>query len=491
VRIGDLIADRYELEELVGEGGMSKVFRAHDAVLDRLVAIKVLHDRYSRDPEYVERFRREARAIARLAHPNIVTVIDRGEWEGCQYIVFEHVAGEDLKSIVARVGALPVDRALRFSHQVARALAFAHGLGIVHRDVKPHNVLVDLGGTAKVTDFGIARTADTDDGLTTTGTVLGTGYYLSPEQASGERGDERSDQYSFGVLMYELLTGHLPYEGENLMAIAMRHVSEPVPSVRAERPEVPPRVDAIVARAMAKRPDERFPTMDALVGALEAAHTDVQDQDGPSAETEATGVLPVATPPRPLPPPRAVVRPRRRRLPGWILAVLVLVAAGVAGALFGLQVVDDDGVPLIGGGSGVQVNVSGIGTFDPPPGDGQEHTEDVGRATDGNEATFWTTEHYVSFDKPGVGLVLEAGGAVELSRLLVTSDEPGFTAEIRAGDGPQGPFAPVSDKQEVGERTDFHLDLGGQVHRFYVIWITQPNASGLAHVNEVTAFRPS
>ena len=233
VHVGEMIVGRYELEELVGEGGMSSVYRAYDTVLERRVAIKVLHEHFSRDPEYVERFRREARAIARLAHPNVVTVIDRGEWEGRQLIVFEHVAGENLKAVIGREGPLPVERALVLACQIAHALAFAHELGIVHRDVKPHNVLVDGSGTAKVTDFGIARALDSDEALTATGTVLGTGQYLSPEQANGERGDERSDQYSLGVVLYELLTGQVPYSGDNLMAVAMRHVRDPVPSVRA------------------------------------------------------------------------------------------------------------------------------------------------------------------------------------------------------------------------------------------------------------------
>ena len=186
---------------------MSSVYRARDTVLERTVAIKILHEHYSDDAEYVERFRREARALAQLNHPNIVTVIDRGEHEGRQFIVFEHVEGENLKELIDREGQLPVDQALALVHQVARGLAFAHEHGVVHRDVKPHNVLIDADGVAKVTDFGIARSVDPADGLTETGTLLGTSEYIAPEQASGRRVDERSDQYSLATVLYELLTG--------------------------------------------------------------------------------------------------------------------------------------------------------------------------------------------------------------------------------------------------------------------------------------------
>ena len=190
---------------------MSSVYGRDDTVLERTVAIKVLHEHSPDDPEYVERFRREARAIARLTHPNIVTVIDRGEDEGRQFIVFEHVEGENLKELIDARGPLPVGQALGPRPQVARGLAFAHERGVVHRDVKPHNVLVDDGGAAKVTDFGIARALDSDESVTETGTILGTSEYISPEQANGERGDERTDEYSLGVVTYELLTGTLPY----------------------------------------------------------------------------------------------------------------------------------------------------------------------------------------------------------------------------------------------------------------------------------------
>jgi serine/threonine-protein kinase len=505
VRVGERIADRYELEQLVGEGGMSSVYRAHDAVLERRVAIKVLHEHYSSDPEYVERFRREARAIARLAHPNVVTVIDRGEWDGRQFIVFEHVAGENLKSVVERVGPLPIRRALVLGIQIARALAYAHELEIVHRDVKPHNVLLDPAGTAKVTDFGIARTLDVEEALTQTGTVLGTGQYLSPEQANGGRGDERSDQYSLGVVMFELLTGEVPYSGGSLMAIAMRHVNDPVPSVRERRPEVPPRLDSVVACAMAKSPEDRFPSMQAMVAALEACLAELPDGDRVRDLQEDTGVMaappvpPAAPPTKPAEAPPPVgpdrSRPRRPRAGGPRLLVLLLGIAGViAAGLIALEATRDDGVSglLDGAGSSgaeTRVELQAVADFDPFGDNREEHPEAVPAATDGNRETFWTTETYNTFEKDGVGIVFDAGQAVELTRLTVVTDTPGFTAMILAGTEEGGPFEDVSESQEVEGRTSFEVDTRGDSFRYYLVWITA--LEGTAHVNEVRGFRAS
>ena len=502
VHVGELIVGRYELEELVGEGGMSTVYRAYDTVLERRVAIKILHEHYSRDPEYVERFRREARAIARLAHPNVVTVIDRGEWEGRQFIVFEHVAGENLKAVSVREGPLPVDRALALACQIARALAFAHDLGIVHRDVKPHNVLLDGSGTAKVTDFGIARALDSDDALTATGTVLGTGQYISPEQANGQRGDERSDQYSLGVVTYELLTGRVPYSGDTLMAVAMQHVRDPVPSVRALRPEVPERVDAVVARTMAKRPQDRFGSMEELAAALESCLVEVREAQARSRNDD-TGVLAASTPPRApaaLEPPTRVsappardkssraeaTRPRRSGL--RVAGVLLLAAVILVGNLLVLEIVFEDGIPGLpglGGGDPVAIQVDAVADVD-PYGDQTEHPESVGAATDRDVATFWTTEQYRSFDKPGVGIVVDAGSRVALSRVVLVTDTPGFTALIAAGDDPDEEFVDVTESREVARRTTFDVDTRGESYRYYVVWIT--GVEGAAHINEVRAF---
>src|SRR5689334_19251818 len=224
----EVVADRYELVELVGTGGMSSVYKAHDRLLERNVALKILHPHYGDDEEYVERFRREARAVAQMSHPNIVTVIDRGEDDGRQYIVFEYVDGENLKELVERTGPLPARRAVELALEIADALAFAHQHGLVHRDVKPQNVLLTPDGEAKVTDFGIARSLDVEQGVTQTGTVLGTSNYLSPEQASGKPVTTATDVYSLGVVLYELLTAEVPFPGENFVAVAMKHLNDPV-----------------------------------------------------------------------------------------------------------------------------------------------------------------------------------------------------------------------------------------------------------------------
>jgi eukaryotic-like serine/threonine-protein kinase len=483
--IGQLLAGRYELQDVAGSGGMSSVYKARDTVLERMVAIKILHDHFSDDPEYVERFRREARALAQLNHPNIVTVIDRGEFEGRQFIVFEHVDGETLKQLVDREGRQPVDEALALVHQVARGLAFAHEHGIVHRDVKPHNILIDEDGVAKVTDFGIARSLEPADGLTETGTLLGTSEYIAPEQASGHPVDERSDQYSLGAVLYELLTGEPPYGGENFMVVAMKHIQEPIPSVREVRPDVSPRLDAIIVRAMAKRPEDRFPSTEAMMAALEAARASTDSIPPPTTRPDFGATESISVPePVPLPARRA-----RRRFPVPILIALVVV--GAAALVLALVIAGGGTDSFTGGGggggggsggSGERVRLAAVADFD-PDGDGTEHPEDVFAATDGDATTYWTTETYSSFDKPGVGIVLDAESGVELSALTLTTDTPGFTAVIQGSNSPDGGFKTISDSQTVAEQTTF--GLRGGTFRYYLIWIT--SLESRAHINEVRA----
>src|SRR4051794_36945534 len=276
---GERIAGRYELEELVGTGGMSSVYCALDTLLERRVALKVLHPHYGSDDEYVERFRHEARSVAQLSHPNIVTVIDRGQDDGQQYIVFEYIDGESLKELVDRTGPLPCRRAIELALQIADALAFAHQHGLVHRDVKPQNVLLTPDGDAKVTDFGIARSLDVEHGVTQTGTVLGTSNYLSPEQASGKPTTRATDVYSLGVVLFEVLTGDVPFPGDNFVAVAMKHINEPVPDLVERRPDAPLRLVAAIERALEKDPARRFQTMDQFARELRRCLAELDEPD--------------------------------------------------------------------------------------------------------------------------------------------------------------------------------------------------------------------
>jgi eukaryotic-like serine/threonine-protein kinase len=468
--VGELIAGRYELQELVGSGGMSNVFRAYDRLLERSVAIKVLHDQFGRDDDYVERFRREARAVAQLAHPNIVTVIDRGEEDGRQFIVFEYVEGENLKALVSN-GPLPVDEAVRLGSQVARALGFAHSRGLVHRDVKPQNVLLNEDGQAKVTDFGIARSLDVH-GVTQTGTVLGTSDYIAPEQARGQQVDQKTDVYSLGVVLFELLTGEVPYEGDNFVAVAMQHVNEPVPSVLEQRPDVPVRLARAVQQAMAKHPEER-PEMEDLVRELEAC----LGENGSQPDEGVTRIV------RPARVPRA--RRPRRSVPVFPILLAVLAAAFLAGGAYLLADGDRElRVPPVAAEAG-PVALTAVGAFD-PYGDNEEHESEVREATDKDPTTDWRTETYRDFTKDGVGLVLEAREAVALSKLTVRA-EPGFRATVQAGSARGGTFTNVSNEQEVGPSTTFDVDTDGKKYRYYVVWLRLPREGGQAHIYEVTA----
>ncbi|MGH2976977.1 MAG: protein kinase domain-containing protein, partial [Gaiellaceae bacterium] len=485
---GDVIADRFELEELVGSGGMSSVFRAHDVQLDRRVAIKILHEHYADDPEYLERFRREARAVARMSHPNIVTVIDRGDDGGRQYIVFEYVEGENLKELVLRTGRLPVSRALELALAVADGLSFAHEHGLVHRDVKPQNVLLNQEGEVKVTDFGIARSLHVEHGVTQTGTVLGTGEYLAPEQASGRQISPATDVYSLGVVLWELLAGDVPFVGENFVAVALRHVNEPPPHLRERRGAVSPRLDAAVQRALAKDPARRFPSMAAFAKELRAC---LAEPVGAARSTEDDLALTVVTPPA-----QGAARPRRRRPARsrrrpLVYVLLALIAAGAAFAAIFLLDGTGHGTGGSGGGSaGPPVRLHGVTTYD-PQGDGSEQVlgrQTAAQATDRNPSTYWSTETYNTQDwgrlKSGLGLVLDAGRTVTLSRITVDTLTPGLVARIEVGSSPDS-FAIDSSSRQVGTRTTFTLH--GKSGRYYMVWLSRLGPQRTAHITEVTA----
>jgi serine/threonine-protein kinase len=310
VDTGTRLADRYVLDERIATGGMGEVWRARDELLDRDVAVKVLKREYADDHEFVERFRNEARHAAGLAHPGIAGVFDYGEADGTSYLVMELVRGEPLSALLAREGRLSVDRTLDVVGQAARALQAAHEGGVIHRDVKPGNILVCDDGAVKLTDFGIARAADAVP-LTQTGTVMGTAHYLSPEQANGRAVTPASDVYALGVVAYECLAGRRPFDADTPVGVAMAHLYEDPPALP---PDVPEDVADLVAQAMEKEPDERFSTAAAFATAAEATRASLGD-GVPTAPVMPTAMLPV-TP-----------RLKRSRRPSRKVAVLALAAA--------------------------------------------------------------------------------------------------------------------------------------------------------------------
>src|SRR5918995_1715802 len=264
-----LVDGRYRIIRRLGSGGMADVYCAEDTQLGREVALKVLYRRFAEDQEFVERFRREASSAAGLSHPNVVQVFDRGQWDCTYYIAMELLEGRNLKEVVRDHGALDPALAVDIVLQILKAARFAHRRGVVHRDIKPHNVIVDQEGRAKVTDFGIARAGASD--MTATGSIMGTAQYLSPEQAQGHPVDARADLYSIGVVLYELLTGVVPFDAETPVTVALKQVSEsPVPPIQ-RNPAIPPALDAVVMRALRKDPDARFQDADEFIAALEAA----------------------------------------------------------------------------------------------------------------------------------------------------------------------------------------------------------------------------
>ncbi len=359
----DAVVDgRYQVIGHVGTGGMAEVYCAQDLQLGRKVALKVLHERFAADAEFVERFRREASSAAGLQHQHVVSVYDRGEWDGTSYIAMEYVPGRTLKQLVVDEGPLAAQRAVDLTVQILRAARFAHRRGIIHRDFKPQNVIVDDEDRAKVTDFGIARAGASD--MTQTGSIMGTAQYLSPEQAQGHAVTARSDLYSIGIVLYELLTGRVPFEAEAAVTIALKQVSEaPLPPSHVN-PNVTPELEAVVLRALAKDPADRFADADEFIAALEAAGSRIPSAAQIAAAEAAASALPaaavaggVAAPPLPPSPPLSPATgvypggppyqpvaqdsfvappPPRRKRPRWLwlaAAAVLLIGAVVAMAL--------------------------------------------------------------------------------------------------------------------------------------------------------------
>ena len=355
-----LVDGRYRVLRRIGSGGMADVYCAEDTHLGRQVALKVLHRRFAQDQEFVERFRREAKSAAGLNHPNVVGVFDRGEHEGTYYIAMEFLEGRTLKDIVTAEAPLPQEQVIDLGLQILQAAGFAHSHGVIHRDFKPHNVIVDEAGHAKVTDFGIARAGASE--MTETGSIMGTAQYLSPEQAQGHAVTATSDLYSIGVMLYEMLAGRLPFEGDSAVAVALKHLSEQPAPISQWRPDVHPALEAVVMAALAKDPAHRWQSAEDLAAGLEAARTQIEagSNDGQDTAGFAAIPMPVADPTAPTQlggAPPAVVddaerRERReRRWPWYAIGALALalVAALAYLILSGVLAADQKEVPRVTG----------------------------------------------------------------------------------------------------------------------------------------------
>jgi tRNA A-37 threonylcarbamoyl transferase component Bud32 len=479
--IGTVLSGRYKLEAKLGSGGMSTVYLARDTTLDRQVAVKVMHREMSEQADQLERFRQEARAVAKLSHPNVVAVIDAGEDGGHPYIVFEYVEGETLKQRINRVGALDPQEALAYAIEIARGLTVAHARHMVHRDIKPQNVLIDAEGRAKLTDFGISRQLE-QDGMTATGRVLGTTDYVAPEQAMGHPVDQRSDVYSLGVVLYEMLVGQVPFHADSQVGVAMKHVNEELPDVQQRRPELSAAAAMVVERATAKDPDRRYQQVGELIDDLSTA-LEVEAARAGGATGEATSVL-------------EAVPPAERKLGGgggrrsWLaIGLLVLIAAAV---LLAVQLIGSGSGPGGGGalkGKGSPVAVAEASDYD-PQGDDSEDPETVSLAVDGNPTTTaWSSEHYDTEDfagtksgpNPGVGLYVVSKATTTPAEMVIHSPSPGWDAQIYAA--PSGPPEELSEWGEpVGEVTDaqkneeIELHLGSPA-KYFLIWFTRAASS--------------
>jgi eukaryotic-like serine/threonine-protein kinase len=348
--IGTLFDGRYKVVRKLGAGGMANVYLAEDQELGRRVAIKILNDRHANDEQFVERFRREAKNAAALSHPNIVSIYDRGEAEGTYYIAMEFLEGRSLKELIVQRGPAPVTVSVEYARQILSALRFAHRHGIVHRDIKPHNVLVDAEGRLKVTDFGIARAGASQ--MTEAGSIIGTAQYLSPEQAKGAPVDQTSDLYSVGVVLYELLTGVVPFSGDTPVEIAMKHLSTVPEPPSSKRADIPRDLDLVVMRALAKDPSERYQSAEemdadlrrinrgvAISPVTEEAATAIISRPPPAGVTEITSRRPSV----PYAPPAAYYdydEPPRRAMWPWFVALLFVAAALVGGYFLYSQIQD-------------------------------------------------------------------------------------------------------------------------------------------------------
>ncbi len=490
--LGTTLSGRYRLEARIGSGGMSTVYRALDETLQRQVAIKLMNREVATDSDQLERFRREARAVAQLSHPHIVGVIDAGEDAGRPYIVFEYVEGETLKDRIRRQGQLPVAEAVAYAIEIARALGAAHARHIVHRDVKPQNVLIDEEGSAKVTDFGIARTLD-EEGLTAAGRVLGTTDYVSPEQALGQHVNGQSDLYSLGVVLYEMLTGEVPFKGESQVAVAMKHVREELPDVQSKRPEVSAALAAVVDTATAKRQEDRYANDAELIADLEDVLA-IETARAGSATGEVTSVL------RTLPSTAQRRVPFRVRHPLITTAVVLVVIAGLAALAIWLATRAHHGTgrPVAAAPARhlTAIPLRAAHGFNPLGSPTDEHPN-ANLAIDNQPNTFWNTQNYYSktLNKAGVWLWVDASPGTTARVLQVQTATPGFNATVYARDTlppikwPDSGWTKISNQTLIKGKQNIKLTAADTRYRYYLLWITSLGGHNQLAIGEVTLYR--
>jgi serine/threonine-protein kinase len=460
----------------------------------------------ARDSDLLERFRREARAVAQLSHPNVVGVIDAGDDldpdSPRPYIVFEYVEGETLKERIRRVGPLPIPEAVAYAIEIARALGAAHARNIVHRDVKPQNVLIDHQGSAKVTDFGIARTLD-EDGLTADGRVLGTTDYVSPEQALGQHVNGQSDLYSLGIALYEMLTGEVPFKGENQVAVAMKHVREELPDVRVKRPEVSVALAAVVDKATAKYTRDRYASDAELIADLEEVLA-VETARAGGATGEATSVL------------QSLPKGTRRRVPFPIrhrfrtVAIVVLLLLLVAGAIAWLVTRAQNGSNPVAhhvhSSQLGRVTLTAANAYNPYGlgGDVTQNNANAPLAIDGSTTSGWATQQYYSgtLQKPGVGIYVTTPH-VAAQKLTLLTTTPGWSGRIygtnttpNASSFTPSHWVALASTASTGRTQSFALaDRSGAVNKspytYYLVWITKlPPHQLYVQINDIKLFAP-